>query len=732
MKSLESLLFERGLARSLPINLLKDARLGIDVNHYVSRLISSKKESLIDAVGGFPPSLKGLINSDLEVFREFNITPIFVFSGNNIVEQFNIKNSRDMTAAEKKRSSAWSQYAENLSRVPKDSLPIPPTLIDGFKEYNTPFSVDNILKDLIDFLIENGLEYIRAPYLSWIQLSYLYEVDFIDAIYGPTEVLLLSNVEKFILGIEFPTKDFRFVDKSKVLNELHINPEQLLDIAITVGCDLQPLTFPIYSSYPPNQCFFIGLDIINSGGNIYASILSLNDDTLTKRFQKGIIALQFMPVLKLNGRVELQNYEGDDDAAFKDPENCPPTDLHNIVGQRLPHEYYFYESIGLLDSKILESIIYGTYFERVPLETAITTQYKNTIKLTIDAFKNKEINLLTQNMARYYQVKKIKFSKSFDRVETELTNRLTTPTYFNINTLVIRSEEKSFNLNLFLNNLENKDLIGKSAYKLDDDSLKLNSNYEIIATSLLRTLYLLEFFELGAEKNIKPNKWTNILFKLKNLDSKYQEKYLLFLIFFKLRSFKLQEDLSEILIGSSKTTDSDKRQIVQLISRLGLFINVEEQNQYIGPISRSLLSIRSSLDAVKINTSELLDSVLINSLSNNEVSKVEKSNDDWKLLVKEVPFRKVSPNTILAIALQTLLDFYYEDESDENLIKSRDSTLDHFKSLTNLSNDIKSGLKFVQEIFKIAGFLQIEELIDSRSFEIYTKANDLATRYLSM
>ena len=57
MKSLEPFVFERALTQTLPFESLRGARVGIDVSHYVSRLMGFKREALLDATGGFPLSL---------------------------------------------------------------------------------------------------------------------------------------------------------------------------------------------------------------------------------------------------------------------------------------------------------------------------------------------------------------------------------------------------------------------------------------------------------------------------------------------------------------------------------------------------------------------------------------------------------------------------------------------------------------------------------------------------
>lgn len=726
---MEACFFERGLASTYPIEILRNARLGIDVNHYISRLVGFKKESFLDAIGGFPNSLKLYIESDLLVFKEFNITPVFVFSGNAIVDQYEFKNAKELSPLEKQRNKAWASYQSYVNQNPHSNLPLQAT--ETFREFFTAFSPEPITKDLIDYFVQHDIEYMVAPYLSWFQLAYLHEQDYIDVIYGPTETLLLPNVEKFILGMEFPAKEFRCVDRKKALHSFNVNQQQLLDIAVSVGCDLQPVTLPIYNGFPAAHLFDIGLEIVNSGGNIYANILSLNDEDITGKFQRGVLALRFLPVLKSNGRIELSNYNEADPSPNTDIH--PPSDIHDIIGQRLPHEYYFYESIGLINTKLLESIVYGTYVESPPLAGGSTAQYKRLAKLSINAFKNKEINLLTQNMARYYQVKKIYYLNYADNIDVELENRVIPPIFQQINGLVVRSSEKEFSLSKFISSLQNEDLIGGKVAGVQDESERLQTNYEVIATSFLRFLYLLEFFSFKADK-IVPNKWTKALFALKDLDETFQEQLLLLLVFFKLNFFKLTDNFPSTLVGGPKTTDKEALPIILLISRLATFIKVDQKKQaYHGPISRSLLSFRSSIDLLKGNMRELLESILVNSLSNNEVAKLSKTNTDWRKFVVQIPYKNVTPNTIWGIIVQTYLDLYY---TSKNLGQAKSTVFEFFgiptNSITNLNDGFNAGFKFVQEAFKLAKVLNEDQLIDEGVFETFVKANELADEILKL
>jgi hypothetical protein len=67
----------------LPLDLIKETRLGIDVNHYVRQLLTSEehREPMVAAVGGFPIALTSVIERQMKQLEDMRIIPVLVFSG---------------------------------------------------------------------------------------------------------------------------------------------------------------------------------------------------------------------------------------------------------------------------------------------------------------------------------------------------------------------------------------------------------------------------------------------------------------------------------------------------------------------------------------------------------------------------------------------------------------------------------------------------------------------------
>lgn len=684
--------------------------MGIDVGHYVSRLVGSKREPLLDATGGFPLSLFDSISADLTVFKEYDITPVFVLGGSGVDRRSSVRST-----AERHRARAWTAYTQSVAR--QNEGPLLPTCGDNFREYNQGFQTEALLSDLIAFFIEHGSEYLRAPFLSWAQLGYLYEQGYIHAIYGPTETFLLSNVDKFVLAMDFGNRDFKFVDKSRVLGELGINQTQLVDIAVAVGCDLQPQTLDVFSACAPHEYFDVGISITNGNGSLYGSVAQLPEPQLDA-FQKGVMALQFMPVLKTNGRVEIWNF---DERAQNQQQ--PPQDLHEMFSLRLPQEFYFYQSIGLVHNKMLSSIANEAYVEKTPLDGLSLKEYKDLVAAMLP-IKAKEVNLLTKNMNRYFQFKTVKYA-TFWGESMDIPHKPTQNVFTSLRSITLRSETENFSLGEFFKALTNDPLLNDPvSTDPKSPSPQLTNNYEIISTSLLRTFNVFDLYSTKSK--------SEALAVLQTLDKRFQEQYILLLAFVKLSASQLYSPLSQAVVGDSHTSDPSEKEVVHLISRLATMIQAtpKKRASYNGAISRSLLAFRSSIELIHRNIRELLETNLVASLSSDEVSKLHRSRPQWESLVAQLPFGHSTPSTVTAVVVQTILDIFF---SGANVAKSQSGAFGafEFSGLENVKQDVTLAFGLVREGYKLVLALEKDGKVDTKLVEIFAKADILAEQFLN-
>lgn len=808
IKSLETHLFERGLVGSYPIEALKNATLGIDVNHYISRLLTSKREQFLDAIGGFPTSLKLYLESDLKIFEEYNITPVFVFNGSMVSNQLETsgiypkngtssptgnnpnlnvdplgnqgsKTNRDSILAQRHR--AWTQWNNLMNSNQQSYIDQPIQPQEPFR-YNTTIDTTRFYGDLIKYFIENNIIYQVAPYNSWSQLAYLLRKEYIDAIYGPTDCFMLKSVNKFILGMEFPNREFRFIDKNKILKDFNITHDEFVDISMAVGNALQPTTLPPLQIYPFSQLFEVALEmVLTSATNFYAYQLSnpLKNESAVyiEKYQKGFASLRFMPVLTDSGKVEVfidedykkPNEDSSDNnkksviadksnpsssnSNITEPMNVTslgkfnqiPNDVHDFIAQRLPHEYYFYKSLGIIDGKLLDTITTGVYPEEPPLDGGSTNSYRNLVKNSVPMFKNKEINLLTSSINRYYQIKQIKQVKWFAQDDpVVLTNRQTPSIFEQLNHLVVKTDsKKDFSISELITILCTSKNLAEDFISNDvlfpnsvPTEKKLSTEFDLLATNYLRLLYSLEFFEFDFTKKIlKPTAWGSVLLKFNELQisKESQESLLILMVFLKMNVLGISEEtqpsissaLSQVTLRSYPIESS----YILLITRLLSLFQIEQRpSNYHGPIDKKTLVFRDHLDFVKTNVKELYEATIVASLTSGEFNRLGLTDHDWRnKVVGNLPFKISTPNTIMSMMWEFFLQkFLHNGNAKIDALALVASEFTTYKSTPNLEEQFDKSLSFLEQTSILFKELSSQNLVKQSDSVLLEKAAQFA------
>lgn len=889
INSLEQFLFERGLVGTHPIETLKDTTLGIDVNHYVSRLISSKKEQFLDAIGGFPISLILYLESDLKIFKEYNITPVFIFNGsltinqldynsystaganeaslsltlgatsisstattsinnnnnnNNISNNNNHNNSDDnisSTSANSpsqnlrstkeimltQRHKAWSHWNNLITSNQHSYIDQPLKPQEPFR-LNTNIESKRFQSDLINYFIENNITYQVAPFSSWIQLDYLLQNDFIDAIYGPTDCLMLPNLDKFILGMEFSNKDFRFIDKNRLLKDFRVSYDEFIDISMTVGNDLQPTVLPPLQIYPSNKLFEIALEmVLNTGTNFYAYQLNnrsisnnintnntgitntTTNNNYTLLYQRGCASLRHMPVLQSNGRVEIystdsnnnnnsnnsinnnnngnnsgsidHNNSDDKSSSTMDDDNNDndsnddkgeksksptssltdntssypvPNDVHEFIGQRLPAEYYYYKSIGLVSGKLLDSITTGIYPEEPPLDGGVSDSYRKLVAESVDMFKNKEINLLTQQINRYFQMKTIKQVKWYSpNNKVQLTNRVTPPIIEQLKYLVVKTDHGNdpFNIYEFIKilydniNDPSKKFIAEKPIIISRGTPEnqLTSTFDLLSTCFLRLLVQLEFFEFDLTKKLlKPTNWGNIILHfatILNNNEQYYENLFILLLFLKTDVLSISEEthpnVRSSLSDHTLRTYPQESKYILILSRLLTLFQIDQKpiTAYHGPIDKKTLIFREHVDFIRENLNDMFEALVIASLTSNEFDRLSLTNFQWQSsLVQYMPFKCSLPNTLMAIMMEFFLQKYLHNGNNKSDAMTLVATeLTTYKSVSNLSEQFDESVKYLKICDNLIKELAKAKLIKKEEGELCFKAIKFATNCIT-
>ncbi|KAI5965641.1 uncharacterized protein KGF55_001003 [Candida pseudojiufengensis] len=694
IKSLEPFLFERKLVYPSSIEILTNATIGIDVENYLNRIYTSKKEHFLAAIGGSPSSLKDYIYADLQVFKEFSIKPIFVISRSNTQSQNIEYKSNELSPVEQSLESTWNKIS-NLQKQ-NSNYHQHFQAFENYRSLNESIPLQAIINDLVSIFIEFGVDYLITPYDSSFQLSYLYQSKIVDTIYGSTD-LLLTQIDKFILGIENQTREFRFVDKHKILQELRINERQLQDLSLIVGCSLQPNTFPIFPkplpNYPPINIFKFGLDSLYQyaqvSGNhqdLYGYVLNLNDQKLVDWYLKGQSLIKFTPIITKEGYVELYNVElaklgldknvdflGDDDEIQTDGSgnNTPtkplvkvPNNLHEIISQRLPPELYYYQSLGLIPAEILSSIAGGRLDVRPPAELGKSDSYKKLVssKFYTDLL-DKQYNLITQLLARYYQVKKINVKFWFNDSVLALNNRMNPPITKEVENVFTKSSQTSFSIKYGL--LSNLNTDSKS----DQGPDAVETQVDLISSAFSRALHVYGIIDDKNQVSTIGKIFKELINEHEDISDEDLEHLILLSLLLKSDTFKLTnanpdyfsvgKPYKDLLNEANYELSASENKSILLISRIfGMKkFNIAPVN-YQGPISRNLLSFRSSISFINTQLLHTIEVLLVDMIVRQEKNnvKIDYNKNDWYELISQIPFYQEVNNTLLGIVSEIYLE----------------------------------------------------------------------------
>lgn len=722
---------------SAPLETLANTVLGIDVQHYLSSVMTSKTDSAFEAIGGFPISLKNNILTDIEVLQSHNITPLFVFPGLKTKLQNQYLENTDNLPYEKMLKQLWESKAKN----PNSDL--------NFRAIDNPFFLRSILDPLIEILQDNDIEYLISPFSQIHQLIYMLENGIVNSIYTSNDALLFSNIENFIVGIDFISKNIHFLDSKFVLSNLGCDLKLFREISMISGNTFQP-----FQLITGNNNFTNLIHNHNTGTlNIKSHITS--NDSNKSNYSKGYAILDYCPILKVNGRVESSRIESSDPLINQSgPSSSTPTttnatpkvsnsaststsssnsvenlpsQLYEVFGNHFPDELYFYQSIGLHLFKYIECLSSEIYVERLPLDMEIEPIYEEVISSHY-SMKKKEIlfDLLTGSLHRYFQSRKLSLKTYYKSPPYARKIEFKSTANHHIKSLLVRhTTAKSFDLKSILSALDDDYLEECTITNFEPGFISISSNYELISTSLLRTLSIYDFISIESRVKqpclIQLTKWGLSLTKVINKYNFDIQTTLLLIIFFQRLSdsnfTNLLKPSNDLNLSIKGKVEDDKFLTYNLITKLSTLYNIGnfKAENYRGPVSRSLLHFNSTISV--INT-ELKDFLTVNLLvllfnNKNDIDKFIRENDDWRALTTEIPFKNSLPNTISGLIIEKTLETSILTEiNNEDFKSSLENNLSCFNPIVqNPSKESLKSLKFINSICDLIDVLGADGLV---------------------
>ncbi|CAG8438708.1 9726_t:CDS:10 [Diversispora eburnea] len=697
---------ERRLALVSSLANLKDIRLGIEGAHWLRKLLqNTAKEPLTAAIGGLPLGLKAAIEKELELLKSFGITPVFVFNGLSVIRKDKPFSTEDNRPA--KRAQAWDIYEKNRGIT-----------------WGVPVSIHQ--PDLLCFVFEIFKEHER------------HSKAYVHALYGGSE-LLMYDVEKVITNIDLEKGTYSWLNKKHILNDLALTDEQFLDVCILAG-------FEYCGTFPPLNSEFVGFsfkgvhDLIKQHRNGFNAVQSYADHAAVMKtnyietFCRTRCAIKYHMILTDEGKVEPLNSESS------------PSDIHDVIGYRLPDEVYYYLSRGLMSPQVINTLISGVLIESSPLCNGETQEYRQFLSHLLE-LRAQAMGLLTQPLHQFYHSRRVISVYWFEantantaNTEHVLNHNVVPSVHETLNTWnvlekCLEDEKKAqktstIDIAFCLKTTATEDQAAKTVMPKNNDKI-IESKDEICANVLWKLLELRKFLTHSQHTHTT---WGNAFCKALNItkpnnnNESHHEQLFTALELIRFGYLHGNHYSRSYYSSPSHVSDEEKKHILLISRTLSLIPAKFKGGPWIGPLSRELLAFNSFVKALNRSLRNLCEMLTLSMFLNGDCVK---ERPDYLDITLSLPFL-YDVNTGLGIIVMTYLENVIAVTKD-NENKSTNNSLindalkkieETFTSCINVKSDLENGFLFWDEII-----VAIKSLKNAKNAEVIS--NEISSQFLN-
>eukprot|EP00026_Physarum_polycephalum_P002709 Phypoly_transcript_02717.p1 GENE.Phypoly_transcript_02717~~Phypoly_transcript_02717.p1 ORF type:complete len:741 (+),score=127.90 Phypoly_transcript_02717:53-2275(+) len=677
IRGLRDFLNERRLVQTSDISALNTQRIGVDGQVWMKKL--PLQEPFHVAIGGTPQSINTLIQHELQKFTDAGIKPTFIFNGLNLVRKDRAFARSD--GRSQRMANAWEAYYKNQLETATFMFQ------DSEKNISLPF-IHNVLK----YFKDHNIEYFRAPYLTWSQLAWLAppKQNFIDATFGGLE-LLLYGVLRLIVDIDFERKTFDWVDTKSVLLHLSLSSDEFLDACVLAGFDYC-VTFP-----PLLEQQFTFRNACEMVKNFKTGYAAVRQFATHANVQK----LGYMDLF-LRARAIVRHHPVYTTSCVCEPlmRDSSPSDLHDVVGPRLPNDLYFLLSQGIVLPQVLNNLTTGVLLEAPP--NVDSEEYRRMLNELTD-LREKTLGLLTGVLHDQFSIKRITSARWYD-FSTEYEPQKITylrnlqSTGYRVPHSEIAAELARLNRGdaVSISSVVAVQAARGSATPTASESGNpdvLTNPSELSYTILLHLLVMREF--LTSDPQHLP---TYLGKSLEDVSPNFQEEALLILELIKynyITSTKLTLVPPAPTLthppSSTPTEDYEKKEVIfisRIVSVLPMHLNDQPWN---GALDHDLMGFHEIVKALYRSLRNALEMTLASLFLSH---KTQLAPQEYTRVAFSLPFFQQN-STAMGIVVK---HFLIGNESVANLQSK-------FPNCTDLAGDIKSAYAFWAEIMKITSFL---------------------------
>jgi hypothetical protein len=393
VRHLQSHLADQGLVHQGKLDKLKGQRVGVDAVFWL-RSIQALKDPFADALGGIPPGIFGFVDKELDLFKRYNIVPLFVFQGVAPGPQHSMFVSR----MDQQMELAWTHLARGQKSEAQKCFAVSTSRING-----------DFVYFIFHHLRQKGYEVLQAPYFAGAQLAHFAEQGVIASVFGPPG-LLLYGVNHVVIHIDFSKQTFDWVDLQSVLEKWQISRDQFVDACMLAGTEYC-LTYPYlnlghFQPAAPGRFNFDAAVFIIKQAPLINWMQAFPTEEMKNDHVDGYctckVLVQNSPVLHLA------------DHGIRPLGTTPqvPYDFSTIMGEKLPNVLYYLMLNGIMSHKLPQALAKGEWTDKSqPLVD--TAEFRALLKDLTD-YRQVALGLIAQHLHASFQKKQILFKAFWD------------------------------------------------------------------------------------------------------------------------------------------------------------------------------------------------------------------------------------------------------------------------------------------------------------------------------
>lgn len=524
-----------------------------------------------------------------------------------------------------------------------------------------------------------------------------------DAPFGGLELLLFGPL-RLIIDIDFERGTFDWVDTKAVLMNLNLSADEFLDACILAGFDYCG-TFPPLLEQNSHFSFRHAWEMVKNFKTGYAAV----------RHYAGharVIESGYMDSF-LRARCIIRHHPVFHTSCVCEPlmkELCP-SDLHEVVGPRLPNDLYFLLSQGIVLPQVVNNLTTGVLLEAPP--NVDSEEYRRILNDLRD-LREKTLGLLTGVMHDHFSSKRIASGRWYDYSTEYEPQRITYLRNLHGNGYRLSHSELTSELSKLKGgevNIPSVIAIQSARGSLPPPS---DSNAPDVLTSAAElnytiTLHLLVMCDFLTSD---PQHLPTVLGKsIEDVSPQFQEEILLILELIKY-NYISSKKLTLIAPFPAHTgeTGGEHQEEITFISRIVSILPMHlTETSWTGPLDYDLMGFHEIVKALYRSLRNYLEMTLASLFLTH---KTQMPPQECTRVAFNLPFNQQN-STAMGIVVKNFLIA----NASSSTLKSK------FPNCTDLSGDLKKAYSFWEELMKVVTFLSEFGVLPEELFTQFTKSN---------